>query len=235
MRPDGWEERSLSDVARVVSGVGFPRKYQGRRAGPLPFFKVSDMNTRGNERELRVAANTVDDDLITVLKGAIHPPGTTVFPKVGAALLTNKRRLLVTPSVFDNNVMGLVPKTCDSRYLYYRMQTVDFRELAQIGAIPSINGSTVGNMRLLFPGLREQRKIAAILSSVDDAIEKTQAVIDHVQVVRRGLRQELLSQGMPEEHTRYKRTELWHSSTGLGGGNPRRYRSREGRQTNAQR
>ena len=58
------------------------------------------------------------------------------------------------------------------------------------------------------PPLPEQRKIAAILSSVDDAIEKTQAVIDQVQVVKRGLTQELLTRGLPGRHTRFKQTEI---------------------------
>ena len=54
----------------------------------------------------------------------------------------------------------------------------------------------------------EQRKIAAILSSVDDAIEKTQAVIDQVQVVKRGLVHGLLTRGLPGRHTRFKQTEI---------------------------
>ena len=58
------------------------------------------------------------------------------------------------------------------------------------------------------PPLSEQDKIAAILSSVDDAIEKTQAVIDQVQVVKQGLMQELLTRGLPGRHTRFKRTEI---------------------------
>ena len=58
------------------------------------------------------------------------------------------------------------------------------------------------------PTLPEQRKIAAILSSVDDAIEKTQAVIDQVQVVKRGLMQTLLTRGLPGRHTRFKQTEI---------------------------
>ena len=57
------------------------------------------------------------------------------------------------------------------------------------------------------PRLPEQRKITAILSSVDDAIEKTQAVIDQVQVVKRGLMQELFTRGLPGRHTRFKQTE----------------------------
>ena len=166
------------------------------------------MNTPGNERELRVAANTVDVALLKALKARLHPPGTVVFPKVGAALLTNKRRRLVSPSSFDNNVMGLVATGCDRDFLYLLMQTVDFSKYVQSGAVPSINGTMVGKIRVLVPSLAEQRKIAAILSSVDDAIDKTRTVIDQVEVVKRGLVQELLTGGLPGRHTRFKRTEI---------------------------
>ena len=52
--------------------------------------------------------------------------------------------------------------------------------------------SVFDDFEVRLPPLPEQRKIAAILSSVDDAIEKTQAVIDQAQIVKRGLMQELL-------------------------------------------
>ena len=58
------------------------------------------------------------------------------------------------------------------------------------------------------PGYTQQERIVTILSSVDDAIEKTRAVIDQVQVVRRGLMQELLTRGLPGRHTRFKQTEI---------------------------
>ena len=64
-------------------------------------------------------------------------------------------------------------------------------------------------IRLKFvPGYVEQERIAAILSSVDDAIEKTQAVIDQAQVVKRGVTQELLERGLPGRHPRFKQTEI---------------------------
>lgn len=47
------------------------------------------------------------------------------------------------------------------------------------------------------PPLPEQRKIAAILSSVDEVIEKTEAVIEQLGVVKRAMMQELLTRGMP--------------------------------------
>ena len=73
---------------------------------------------------------------------------------------------------------------------------------------PAVNNTDVEEYGLPLPPLPEQRKIAAILSSVDDAIEKTQAVIDHVEVVKRGLMQELLTRGLPGRHSRFKRTEF---------------------------
>ena len=71
-----------------------------------------------------------------------------------------------------------------------------------------ISFKTLSELRLHHPLLPEQRKIAAILSSLDDAIEKTQAVIDQVQVVKRGLMRELLTRGLPGRHTRFKQTAI---------------------------
>jgi type I restriction enzyme S subunit len=61
---------------------------------------------------------------------------------------------------------------------------------------------------LSLPPLGEQRKIAAILSSMDDAIEATQAVIDQLQVVKKAMMAELLTRGLPGRHTRFQQTEI---------------------------
>jgi type I restriction enzyme S subunit len=58
------------------------------------------------------------------------------------------------------------------------------------------------------PPLGEQRKIAAIFSSVDEAIEATQAVIDQLEIVKKAMMAELLTRGLPGRHTRFKQTEI---------------------------
>ncbi|MDZ7778956.1 MAG: restriction endonuclease subunit S [Gemmatimonadota bacterium] len=60
--------------------------------------------------------------------------------------------------------------------------------------------------RLLLPPLPEQRKIAAILSSVDDAIAATRKVIEQTERVKQGLLQTLMTRGIG--HTRFKQTEI---------------------------
>jgi type I restriction enzyme S subunit len=71
-----------------------------------------------------------------------------------------------------------------------------------------LSKSAFAELGLLLPPLPEQRKIAAILSSVDDAIEATQALIDQLQVVKKAMMAELLTCGLPGRHTRFKQTEI---------------------------
>lgn len=58
------------------------------------------------------------------------------------------------------------------------------------------------------PPLAEQRKIAAILSSVDVTIEKTEAVIAQLDLVKKMMLEELLARGIPGRHSRFKQTEI---------------------------
>ncbi|KIG12934.1 Type I restriction-modification system, specificity subunit S [Enhygromyxa salina] len=108
----------------------------------------------------------------------------------------------------DNNIMALTPLRVVSEFLYYWSTSFDMATLVQPGALPSVNQQGVGQAALLLPPIGEQRKIAAILSSVDEAIEKTQGVIDQVQVVKKGLMQELLTRGLPGRHKKFKQTEI---------------------------
>lgn len=49
------------------------------------------------------------------------------------------------------------------------------------------------------PPLPEQRRIAAVLSTIDEAIEKTEALIAKLRQVKAGLMQDLLTKGIDEE------------------------------------
>lgn len=99
------------------------------------------------------------------------------------------------------------------RFVYYLAKDPTFRSFA-ISRMRGTSGrqrvpvTVFDEFEVGVPPLPEQRRIAAILSSVDDAIEKTRAVIDQVPVVKRGLMQELFTRGLPGRHMRFKRTEI---------------------------
>jgi type I restriction enzyme, S subunit len=72
----------------------------------------------------------------------------------------------------------------------------------------NLNTKIIGGLPFRLPPLAEQRKIAAILSSVDDATEASQAVIDQLQVVKKAMMAELLTKGLPGRHKKFKQTEI---------------------------
>jgi len=65
-----------------------------------------------------------------------------------------------------------------------------------------LTADAISEAPLLTPPLPEQQKIAAILSSVDDVIEKTRAQIDKLKDLKTGMMQELLFKGIG--HTEFR-------------------------------
>lgn len=62
------------------------------------------------------------------------------------------------------------------------------------------------SLEVVLPPLSEQKRIAEILSSVDDAILATEKVIEQSKKLKKGLMQELLTKGIG--HTKFKKTEI---------------------------
>jgi len=163
-----WHHVEMGKVANVVSGFGFPKEYQGVSYEEYPFFKVGDMNLPGNEKCMTTITNTISRETLKKLKAKTFPKGTVIFPKIGAAIATNKKRLLSQPSVVDNNVMGLIPKPhINSWYLYYWMLQFDLRSVSNIGPVPSMRKTEVECVSIPLPPLSEQRRIVEILDQAD--------------------------------------------------------------------
>lgn len=173
-----WHHVEMGKVANVVSGYGFPREYQGLTDEEFPFFKVGDMNLPGNEKCMTTIANTISGATLKKLKAKAFPQGTIIFPKIGAAIATNKKRVLTQPSVVDNNVMGLIPKPhITSWYLYYWMLQFDLRSVSNIGPVPSMRKTEVERVSIPLPPPSEQRRVVEILDQAD-ALRKKRAEAD---------------------------------------------------------
>ena len=82
--------------------------------------------------------------------------------------------------------------------------------MLRVGAQPNINATEYSSLPILLPPLDEQRVIAAILDSIDEVIERTEAVIAATERLRDALLHELLTRGVPGWHTE------WKEAPGLG-------------------
>lgn len=177
---DAWELRKLGEVGYAKSGVGFPEKEQGGTTG-IPFFKVSDMNTNGNENELVVANNYVTDEQISKRKWRVITEVPAIFfAKVGAAVMLNRKRLIRHPFLLDNNTMTYVfnHTQWDTNFGKTLFETIDLTQLTQVGALPSYNSSDVENIKISLPSHPEQSAIGTFFSTLDQHITLHQRKLD---------------------------------------------------------
>src|SRR5690606_8785852 len=135
---------------------------QGHVDKPILFCKVSDMNLPGNERFIHTTQNTIDEDIADEIGATIHPPGTVIFPKIGGAIATNKRRILARASVIDNNCLGLVPNGgCSTDWLFLQLSAIDFSQYQSGTSVPALNQGNLGLIPVALPPLPEQHRIVA--------------------------------------------------------------------------
>ena len=188
MAPDGWRRVHLSEVADQRTKKTVPAETDRR-----PYIALEHL-AQGSPA------------LLGWSKAGTAVSAKTAF-RAGDVLFGKLRPYLrkAAPAPFD----GLC--STDILPLFGRdtLETCYLAQLAQWDSLirhaiatssgtkmPRTSWAQLGEFQFSLPPVPEQRKIAAILSSVDDAIEKTQAVIDQVQFVKRGLMQELLTRGV---------------------------------------
>jgi type I restriction enzyme M protein len=170
----------IQEVAEVASGFGFPLDHQGKSDQEIPFLKVSDMNLPGNEIRITSWNNTVSRDTLRRLGAKSLPKGTVIFPKIGAAIATNKKRILSRESTYDNNVMGIVPgERLVSEFLYALLQSLDLSAWASDSQPPSMRKSVVEAHKIPLPPLEVQNEIVAEIEGYQKVINGARAVIDH--------------------------------------------------------
>jgi type I restriction enzyme S subunit len=168
----------------------------------IPFFKVSDMNMEGNSVFLRKAANTISRADIPKLGAKLKPARSVIFPKVGGALLTNKKRLLPYPAVIDNNMMAVWPLPDSDllpAFLYFWFLSIDLAELANMGPLPSINASSLYEQRIALPPRPEQKKIAAVLWKIQRAIEVEEKMAATARELKQSAMRQLFTHGLRNE------------------------------------
>ncbi len=152
LNPKNWPLVELSKFGSPLSGGGFPLDEQGHAEGEYPFIKVSDMNSPGNEVYIRSANHWVSGETLQRLRVKAAPAGTTIFPKIGAAVATNKKRLLVQDTAYDNNVIGVVPHKPEwANYIFAFFLLFDLRRLTRTTALPSIKTSELAALPIPKP------------------------------------------------------------------------------------
>ena len=130
------------------------------------------MNNPGNEHEMFTSNNYVKDEQLQRKKWRpIETIPAIIFAKVGAAIMLNRKRLVCTPFLIDNNIMAYIfDEVWDSNFVKALFETIDLPRYIQVGALPSYNGSDIENIVAKIPRKEEQEQIGNFFTNLDNLI-----------------------------------------------------------------
>jgi len=185
MQPDGWEEHKLGDIAKVEWGNTSITKKSYIETG-YPAFSAA-----GQDGFLQDFEHHEDG----IVLSAIGARCGRCF-KASGKWTSIKNTITVLSS--DNELAEL-------EYLYYFLNRDHVWPISG-GAQPFIGLGNARKLLVPIPPINEQRKIADVLQSVDEAITATQDVIDQTRKVKQGVLHRLLTRGIG--HTTFKQTDI---------------------------
>jgi type I restriction enzyme S subunit len=197
---EAWEQRKLGEIGKTQSGIGFPETEQGVKTG-IPFYKVSDMNNKGNENEMLTANNYVSEEQVEKRRWKpIETVPAIMFAKVGAALMLNRKRLINVPFLLDNNTMVYIPgSSWNTEFAKSLFETIYLPQFAQVGALPSFNGSDIETIEVMVPQKLEQARIGSFFTSIDNLITLHQRKCEMLQKIKKSM----LEKMFPKNSSRF--------------------------------
>lgn len=192
MVPNGWKKESLSDVTTVIDCKHRTPIYV--EAG-IPL--VSPGTIKWGALDLVSPVKRVSkDEYESLMDHCTIDTGDLVMSRnqsVGIASYVETDE----PFVLGQDTVLIKPKKVDSKFVFYKLQS----EVVQRSIIKLAGGSTfsrinladIRKLKLNFPPLPEQKKIAQILSTWDKAITTTEQLLSNSQQQKKALMQQLLT------------------------------------------
>ena len=206
VKPSSWADTTFGEVVeRLVNGGTPPTNDPKFWGGNTPWVTGADFTPSGIGEIRRFVTPT-----------AIANTSTNVVSQ-GALLIVTRTgvgKLAIAPCdiAVSQDVTGAYPNQnrVDVNFLYQRMRT-GVLDLAKLNQGTSINGIVRRDLveyPLRLPDLPVQRRIAEILSTVDEAIEGTVKLIAKHQQIKAGLMHDLFTRGLtPDGKLRPPHTE----------------------------
>ncbi len=195
--PEGWENRRLADIAFVTMGQSPSSKDVNDSGNGIPFLQG---NAEFNA-QYPAPVKWCSTPLKLADRGDVL---MSVRAPVGALNMADQKYCI------GRGLAAIRFTNAIAAFGWYALlkNVQQLCNVSQGSTFGAISKKHLETLEFLLPPIPEQRKIAAILSSVDNAIEKTKAVIEQTKVVKKGLMQELLTRGIPGRHRKFLKTPI---------------------------
>ncbi|ASK67684.1 hypothetical protein CF168_01770 [Shewanella bicestrii] len=206
--PDGWMLKIVRDTSKLSAG-GTPSTQVTEywENGTIPWMSSGEVHKK--------RVHSVDNCITTL---GLENSSAKMFPSKSILVALagqGKTRGTVAISEIElttnQSIAAIIvkDKSVYPDFLYHNLDSryEELRGVSGGSGRAGLNLAILGDLDVLLPPLPEQQKIAKILTSVDEVIDKTQAQIDKLKDLKTGMMQELLTQGVcidGQPHTEFK-------------------------------
>lgn len=209
MVPEGWTVHKLADLVQTNRPISYGIVQTGESVGGgVPCIRVVDLvKSRIRKEELITTTQEISNsyrrtilqvgDIMFALRGDIGHVVMADTSLVGANLTRGVALIAANEKVWPSFLLWAIRSQVVRAEIFLRVNGSALQEIP-LGELRQI--------KIPVPSIAEQKKIAEILGSVDEAIAATQAVIDQTRKVKQGLLQQLLTRGIG--HTKFKETAI---------------------------
>jgi len=215
--PDGWTKPRLKEVVtHFQNGYAFSAK--GYIEQGIPIISMGSIQLDGQFKKVNSKLKFWDVNKKKELSRYLVKPNDLIMAMTDVTptmeLIGRSCIVKGKPEYFLNQRVGLISfkeAEISKEYFSYYTNFNEWRSYcigsSGLGAQANLGTSQILDGLVSLPPLPEQQKIARILTSVDDVIEKTQAQIDKLKDLKTGMMQELLTNGIGNNgkpHTKFK-------------------------------
>lgn len=175
MVPEGWSDKPVGERLKLASGAARPEDTQSE---PSARARVPVYGGNG---------------VLGYCAQSNWPTDAIVIGRVGEKC--GVTRHVSGPIWISDNALYTreIASDTDIKFLTYRLQYFDLSRLRKKGGQPLVTQKPIYALKLPFPPLPEQQKIAEILSTWDKAIETTKKLLANAEAQKRALMQQLLT------------------------------------------
>ena len=200
MVADDWVNYKLGDICEFTQGVQIPYSEQKQEETDgyirylyiRDFFSDKDMCFIKDEYPHKIMSKT---DIMMVNTG--NTAGK-VYSGAEGVLSNNAFKFDFDRNILDRDFLF--------QFLTSHILEKYIKQLFNTAGQPHIGHKNVALVPLQLPPLKEQEKIADILSTTDDKIDAIAIQIEKAEILKKGLLQKLLSEGIG--HSEFKDSEL---------------------------
>ena len=209
--PEGWSQIKIGDIGSFFGGLtGKTAKDFGEGHPFLTYMQVYLQQTSDVEAMNSVRIDEGEKQNAVAYGDILFTTSSETSDEIGMTDVFLQNNQTPYLNSFCFGLRPITPSPIDPTFGKYVFRGDDFREdmrpLAQGSTRFNLSKGNLAKLSLLVPPLPEQKKIASILTSVDEVIENTQKQIDKLQDLKKATMNELLTKGIG--HTEFKDSEL---------------------------